>query len=219
MGQGAALKCLLSDAAGIILIVSQAVPSLHNSLELRRTTESDWPELRTFRLENAREHPISYGATFAQTSDFDEEAWRMRARRGDQRDQASYVVIERLTGRWIGMMACQIGDEHGTDPVLTGVYVLPEFRGSAYGVADTLLGHIVSWAQLRADQLRLWVYEGSEPARRFYRRHGFRNTGRVRATDLPRGGTMLEMSVSLTSDPCAVPAESDERPTCKQASS
>lgn len=177
--------------------VPQPVASRHNSLNLRSTTEADWPELREFRLENAREHPISYGATLEQTLTFDEEAWRMRARRGDQFDAASYVVIERLTGRWIGMMACQVGDEHGPEPVLTGVYVSPAFRGASYGVADALLERIVSWSAPRASQLRLWVDDGSEPARRFYRRHGFRDTGRAHGTDLPPGGTLLEMGALL----------------------
>lgn len=177
--------------------VSRPDPSLHHLLDLRSTTEADWSELRGFRVENAREHPISYGATLEQTLTFDEEAWRMRARRGDQPDAASYAVIERLSGRWIGMMACQVGDEHGPEPVLTGVYVLPAFRGAVYGVADALLERIRSWASPRADLLRLWVYEGSAPALRFYRRHGFRETGRTRGTDLPPGGTLLEMAAAL----------------------
>lgn len=172
--------------------------SLHSSLLLRSTTESDWPELRTFRLENAREHPISYGATFDQTLAFDEEAWRMRARRGDQADAASYVVLQRATGRWVGMMACQLGDEHGPEPVLTGVYVSPAVRGPAFGVADALVERVTAWVAPRASHLRLWVYEGSEPALRFYRRHGFQETGRTRPTDLPPNGTLLEMAAPLT---------------------
>ncbi len=166
-------------------------------MNLRSTTESDWPALRNFRLENAREHPISYGATLETTLTFDEEAWRMRARRGDQANAASYVVIEQTTGRWVGMMACQLGDDDGPEPVITGVYVTPSFRGPVYGVADTLLEHIRCWAASQSSLLRLWVYEGSEPARRFYRRHGFADTGRSRATDLPPNGRLLEMASQL----------------------
>jgi hypothetical protein len=67
--------------------------SMHPRFFLRSTTEDDWRNLRQFRIENARAHPISYGATLATTLQFDEEAWRMRARRGDQTDAASYVAI------------------------------------------------------------------------------------------------------------------------------
>lgn len=185
--------------------VSQPVRSLDSSLDLRSTTETDWPALRDFRIENARDHPISYGATLETTLTFDEEAWRMRARRGDQADAASYVVIDRPTARWVGMMACQLGDDDGPEPVLTGVYVTPPFRGPVYAVADTLLEHIRRWAAHRSGQLRLWVYEGSEPARRFYRRHGFVDTGRSRATDLPPNGRLLEMVAQLVRDSVLAP--------------
>jgi GNAT superfamily N-acetyltransferase len=181
----------------IMFAVSRPAHSLHRTLDVRSTTESDWPELRAFRLENASEHPISYGATLETTLTFDEEAWRMRARRGDQEDTASYVVLHRETGRWVGMMACQLGDDDGPEPVLTGVYVTPSFRGARFGIADTLLERIRSWAAPQSALLRLWVYDGSEPARRFYRRHGFADTGRSRATDLPPDGRLLEMAVRL----------------------
>jgi GNAT superfamily N-acetyltransferase len=96
------------------------------------------------------------------------------------------------------MMACQLDDEHGEGPVLTGGYVSSDLRGPAFGVADALLERVVAWAVPRASQLRLWVYEGSEPALRFYRRHGFHETGRTRPTDLPPQGTLWELAVPLT---------------------
>lgn len=165
---------------------------------LRSTTESDWQRLRLFRLENAKEHPVSYGAPLETVLTFDEEAWRMRARRGDQPDAASLVVIETATDRWVGMMACQIGDEDGPEPVLTGVYVSEDFRGREHGIADTLLEMILEWATPRSSSLRLWVYEGSEPARRFYARHGFATTGRKRPLEVdPPGGQVIEMTREL----------------------
>jgi GNAT superfamily N-acetyltransferase len=174
--------------------------SMHPRFFLRSTTEDDWRNLRQFRIENARAHPISYGATLATTLEFDEEAWRMRARRGDQTDTASYVAIEAATGRWVGMMACQTGDDDGPEPVLTGVYVTEDFRGRAFGIADTLLDQLVTWAAARSACLRLWVYEGSEPARRFYSRRGFAETGKTRPMLLePPGGSLVEMARPLGS--------------------
>ncbi len=169
----------------------------HGAIVLRSTTESDWPALREFRIENATEHPISYGATRETTLGMDEAAWRMRAARGDRDDAGSYVAIEQTTGRWVGMMSCQLGDEYGAEPVLTGVYVSAEFRGRDLGVADRLLDHVETYASAFAPRLRLFVYEGSTPALRFYRRRGFTATGRTAAEAMVAGGILVEMSRSL----------------------
>jgi ribosomal protein S18 acetylase RimI-like enzyme len=131
---------------------------------------------------------------------FDEEAWRMRARRGEHDHAAQWVAIEHATGRWVSMMAVQLGDELGSEPVLTGVYTSEEFRGRSYGIADALLDLAERWAADHGDSLRLFVYEGSEPALRFYRRHGFVETGRSHpATISDRDGAVsLEMAKPLT---------------------
>jgi ribosomal protein S18 acetylase RimI-like enzyme len=172
----------------------------HPSIRIRSTTESDWRELSDFRRENAAEHPISYGATYEQTLAFDEEAWRMRARRGDRDDAAQWVAMEEITGRWVSMMAVQLGDELGPEPVLTGVYTSEGFRGRNYGIADALLDLAEKWAAGHGHSLRLFVYEHSEPALRFYRRHGFVETGRSHpATISDRDGAVsVEMAKRLS---------------------
>jgi GNAT superfamily N-acetyltransferase len=171
-----------------------------DAVGIRSTTESDWGSLREFRVENATEHPISYGATQETTLGMDEAAWRMRAARGDRDDRddaASFVAIEQVTGRWVGMMSCQLGDDHGPEPVLTGVYVSAEFRGRAFLVADRLLDQVELWASGFASSVRLFVYEGSAPARRFYSRRGFVETGRTAPAALVPGGLLVELSRSL----------------------
>jgi RimJ/RimL family protein N-acetyltransferase len=166
------------------------------SAQIRSTTEDDWERLRDFRLENAREHPISYGATEETVLDFTEDDWRMRARRGDQDDAACFTALDPSTGRWIGMMQGLPADEYGGSPVLTGVYVTKHFR--RHGVADALLEPVLAWAAERDTELRLWVFEGSDPARRFYVRHGFSDTGRTRPLDLdPALGNLIEMRRQL----------------------
>ncbi|UDY22151.1 GNAT family N-acetyltransferase [Nocardioides sp. Kera G14] len=161
---------------------------------IRPTTEADWERVRAFRIENAEEHPISYGATVEAVREFDEEAWRMRARRGEQPDSVSIVAVESGTGRWIGMMHGLAEDEDGSTPVLAGVYVSKLFRGRGYGVADALLAPVLDWATGRASEIRLWVFEGSQPARRFYGRHGFVDTGRTKPLTLdPSLGNLREM--------------------------
>jgi len=127
----------------------------------------------------------------------------MRARRGEAMDATSIVAIQNSTGRWLGMMNAQSGDEHGTDPVLTGVYVTPDARGRKHGVADALLETVLLWSAAHGDALRLHVYEHAEPARRVYSRNGFLPTGRTQPMQVlgrepePTDGIVLELRRAL----------------------
>ncbi|PCN48120.1 GNAT family N-acetyltransferase [Curtobacterium sp. 'Ferrero'] len=162
-------------------------------IAIRTTTEADWPRVRRLRIENATDNPISYGATLETTLAMTEDDWRLRARRGEADDATSLVAWDTVTGRWVGMMSAQLGDEDGPEPVLTGVYVTPDHRGRQHGVADALLDGIVGWAFGRGARLRLYVYEHAVPARKFYDRNGFALTGRTRPLTFTAGQT-LEMA-------------------------
>lgn len=168
------------------------------SIAIRTTSEADWPRVRELRIENATDNPISYGATLETTKAMTEDDWRLRARRGEADDATCLVAWNTVTGRWVGMMSAQLGDEDGPDPVLTGVYVTPEFRGRKHGVSDALLDAIIGWATGRGARLRLYVYEHAVPARKFYNRHGFIATGRTRPLTFVDGQT-LEMARVLPS--------------------
>jgi GNAT superfamily N-acetyltransferase len=167
-------------------------------IAIRTTTEADWPRVRQLRIENATDNPISYGATLKTTEAMTEDDWRLRARRGEADDTTSLAAWHTVSGRWVGMMSAQLGDDDGPDPVLTGVYVAPDFRGRTHGVADALMDRILDWATGRGDQLRLYVYEHAVPARKFYDRHGFVATGRTRPLTFIEGQT-LEMARVLPS--------------------
>ncbi len=173
---------------------------------LRTTREEDWPRVREFRIENAIDNPVSWTATVEETLLIPDDGWKMRARRGENPDTTSVVATDDESGRWLGMMNAQLGDEHGPEPVLTGVYVTPDARGRENGVTDALLDSIVRWADSRGAALRLWVAEVSVPARRFYARRGFAPTGRTQELRVrgrePRSddGGLVEMSLALTTD-------------------
>lgn len=170
--------------------------ALHDSFRLRSTREADWQELRAFRLENARDNPVSYGADEATTSTIEEDGWRMRARRGTDPGAASFVVLDPGTGRWLGVMACQTDQADSPDPTLTGVFVTPDYRGHDWGIADALLDSVIAWAKSHGPRLRLWVFEDSTPARTFYTRRGFLPTGKQRPQALvPPGGSELELEL------------------------
>jgi GNAT superfamily N-acetyltransferase len=167
------------------------------AFSIRTTIEDDWPLVREFRIENATDNPISYGATLETTLGMTEADWRLRARRGDATDATSLVATETSSGQWIGMMSAQDGDRDGSDPVLTGVYVTPQFRGRASGVADTLLERILGWAAGRGQTMRLYVYEDATPAKRFYGRHNFEPTGRTRVMEIGNVVTLDELARPL----------------------
>ena len=168
-----------------------------NAFLTRRTTEQDWREVRDLRIENAADNPISYGATLETTLGMVEANWRTRARRGEKVDAICVAAIEERTGRWVGMMSGQIGDDHGPEPVLTGVFVSPDWRAGGRGVATELLCHVEAWAAGYGTALRLFVDEDAVPARRFYERNEFRLTGRARPVGFTEGNT-VEMIKSLS---------------------
>jgi GNAT superfamily N-acetyltransferase len=161
---------------------------------VRVTVEDDWPSVRAARIENATDNPVSYGATLETTTAMSEDDWRMRARRGHAADATSLVAVDDVSGRWIGMMGAQ---EHD-GLVLTGVWVVPEFRGRTNGVAEVLLAEVLAWARGRGDSIALWVDENpaGDRARAFYERHGFVRTGRRRPIGFAPGDS-VEMLLQL----------------------
>lgn len=169
---------------------------------VRVTAEDDWPSVRAARIENASDNPVSYGATVETTTAMSEDDWRMRARRGHATDATSLVAIDDASGRWVGMMGAQ--QQGGL--LLTGVWVVPEFRGRADGVAEVLLAEVLAWARGRGDTIALWVDENraGARARAFYERHGFVRTGRRRPIGFAPGDS-VEMLRALvrtrSSDP------------------
>lgn len=176
---------------GLPVLLERAGFSGH-AVRLRVTREDDWTAVRDLRLRHAAENPVSYGATLETTLGLTEEDWRLRARRGTAEASTSVVAVGEH-GRWLGMMVCQSAAEG--DVMLTGVYVEPDVRGPALGVADELLGEVLAWASLHGDRIRLWVDagRGGAPARSFYERNGFSASGGRRPLQDAFSGEQLEM--------------------------
>src|SRR5450759_207170 len=149
------------------MLYGRGMGDLSQTITTRSTMESDWPQIRELRIENATDNPISYGATLHTTQRMDVDAWRLRGRRGEGPDTASLAAIDTTSGRWVGMMSGQLGDEDGPQAVLTGVYVSPDYRGRQFGIADALLDEVEDWACRTSDRLRLFVYENSPPSNWF----------------------------------------------------
>jgi GNAT superfamily N-acetyltransferase len=166
---------------------------------LHRFTEPDWPKLRALRLEMIADTPHAYLETLADAEAHDEAEWRMRAARNA--NPGSFGLVAVLTdgeqaGRWVGTMAAYL-PEGAPGALLVGVYVAPDWRGAASGVSDALLGGIEEWAATHGDVLTLEVHQDSIAARRFYKRHGFEETGTVIPYPLNPAQLELEMAKPL----------------------
>ncbi len=164
---------------------------------VRPTTEADWRQVRDLRLEMLQDSPIAYGETLATAAGHNDAEWRMRGARGQG---ASGTVLAAIAGndRWIGTMGVFLPGEV-TDPlmagvpVLVGVYVAPDHRGTEAGVMDALLAGIEGWAASRSDRLALHVHEDNLRAIRAYQKRGFRFTGRHSPYALDASQRELEM--------------------------
>lgn len=189
---------------------------------LHRITEADWAEVRALRLEMLADTPHAYLETLAHAEAHGEAEWRMRAARNDVAGAIGLAAVapaageagHGAAGRWVGTMAAYLPQD-APGAMLVGVYVAPAWRGAAQGtaargaaggaqgvapggaqgpsVADALLSGIEEWAGRHADVLRLQVHQDSVPARRFYKRRGFEETGRVLPYPLNPSQLELEM--------------------------
>jgi GNAT superfamily N-acetyltransferase len=158
---------------------------------IRSVTEEDWREYRGLRLRMLEDTPIAFGETLENALRLPEAEWRMRGRRGQEPRSALFVAIDEATMEWVGTMGGYVPPTGA--PLLVGVFVAPEYRGAAAGVADRLLTAVVDWAGDYGTELALHVHEDNPRAVRYYERHGFVDTGRRLIYELPPGGRELEM--------------------------
>ncbi len=174
------------------------VSTSDSAIIVRRTCEEDWREYRALRLEMLADTPLAFGETLATAQRRTDVEWRMRAARGEAREQTLMVAIDRATGAWVGTMGALIA--FGPDvagPLLVGVYVSPTHRGRTRGVADALLSAIEAWAAEHGSHLLLNVHEHNPRAIAFYERHGYAHTGRQQPYILDAAQQELEMVKAL----------------------
>jgi ribosomal protein S18 acetylase RimI-like enzyme len=167
--------------------------------------EDDWEQIRALRLEMIEDTPKAYLETLDQALAHGEDEWRFRGRRDAAGNESARFVAEDGVGAWLGTMGCFVdapGRAH-----LVGVYVVPDQRGRAHGVTDSLLTWCMDWARdsAGAARMHLFVHEHNTRARAYYRRHGFVETGESEPYALDPTETEIEMDRAL-----AV-GQSDER--------
>ena len=166
---------------------------------IRRVRAEDWPRLKMLRLEALKDTPMGFLERYDDALGIEDEGWQFRAHRGSETgDSAQFVAIggdDTFIGTMVGFP-----DTSGSDAVwLAAVYVTPDWRGRARAVADALLDAVVDWARdRRASRVLLEVHEDNAPARAFYRRRGFVETGQRKPYPLDPSGDELVMALPLS---------------------
>ena len=161
------------------------------TFSIRPTTEADWNELRTIRLEMIQDTPTAYAETLDDALRVNEAGWRTRAERASAAHGAQIVAISD-GGEWVGSMGGYVPDPE-TGALLVGVYVAPQWRGRQVGLTDALLTYIEEWARTEGSTLTLHVHEDNLRARRYYERQGFLATGQSVPYNLDPTKNELEM--------------------------
>ena len=129
---------------------------------VRRATPPEWRAYRHLRLAALADAPDAFGSTLADAIRNTEADWRRRLE-----DAACFIAG--VDGRDAGLAA---GIVDGGRAELVSMWIDPRHRGA--GLADLLVDAVVGWARAAGfDELRLWVADGNERARRLYLRHGF----------------------------------------------
>jgi ribosomal protein S18 acetylase RimI-like enzyme len=180
-------------------------------ISVRWARSGDWLALRQVRLAALTDAPSAFGSTLEHELALSEEEWRERT------GQAAWFLAWRPgapgrsggPGRPAEQSAGPVGlaaafpqqprgrdrtELPGTGPVpgwhLISMWASPQVRGS--GVAGLLVDAVAAHAKgAGAERVTLWVADGNDRARGFYRRAGFRPTGR-RQTYRRRDGSALD---------------------------
>jgi ribosomal protein S18 acetylase RimI-like enzyme len=170
------------------------------SIFVRRVRPDDWPRLKALRLEALEDTPIGFLERYEDALKIADEGWQFRAHRGSDAGDSAQFVAAQGDGPFVGTMV-GFPDGAGSDAVwLAAVYVTPAWRRRDRGVADALLDAVVDWARNRhASRVLLEVHEDNLPARAFYRRRGFVETGQRKPYPLDPSADELVMALPLDS--------------------
>lgn len=136
-------------------------------VEIRRLTPDDWELFRGVRLAALGDAPYAFASTVEREAAFDEWQWRSRVE-----SATWFAAVDGARG--VGLVGGFV--EGSGDLHLIGMWVAEPLRGA--GVAARLVEALLAWARPRPfPGVLLWVADGNDRARRFYRRFGFRGTG------------------------------------------
>tara|TARA_R110002167_G_scaffold308802_1_gene513611 strand:- start:207 stop:716 length:510 start_codon:yes stop_codon:yes gene_type:complete len=150
-------------------------------LTVRRFAPGETAALRTIRREALAIEPAAFGSSLVEEWDMAEE--QVEAWIDDN------LIIGAFAGREaVAMAGLRRLRRHKVRhrAELWGVYVRRAWRGT--GTADRLMEVLLELCDRDIRQVELNVVEGHSAALAFYRRHGFRESGRIPNATVTEGG-------------------------------
>ncbi|MFG2312845.1 GNAT family N-acetyltransferase [Streptomyces sp. NPDC048566] len=159
---------------------------------IRSVWPDEWRQVRDLRLDALRD-PVAHLA-FLET--YEDAAAKSDAFWKERTAGAAVGVVDRQQlvavgddGVWGGSVTVLVEEAGSVDPFgqlveenqghLVGVFVRPEHRGAAAGVTGALFDAALLWSWgIGLERVRLFVHEKNGRAEAFYRKAGFRPTGR-----------------------------------------
>jgi ribosomal protein S18 acetylase RimI-like enzyme len=168
----------------------------HDGVAVRRADPDDWALVRDLRLAALADTPDAFASTLAREEGRTEAEWRSRV-------ALIPWFLAWQAGRPAGLVAIfpvtQDSPEGPVHPVaewhLVSMWVPPGVRGG--GVADLLVRAVLAHVRAAgAERVTLWVAAGNARAAAFYRRMGFRPTGRHQRYPRPGAAALDEAEFS-----------------------
>jgi ribosomal protein S18 acetylase RimI-like enzyme len=153
---------------------------------VRRLEPGETAQLRELRLRALREDPGAFAESYEAARARPPQDWAAWAA-----DESLLLLVAIEGERWVGMVACRLGDEGSA--WLSALWVDPAARGT--GLGARLVDAVIDWAREHGSRtLDLSVTTNNRGAAAFYARAGFTETGRRRP--LPADPTRTEVFLS-----------------------
>lgn len=158
---------------------------------IRRVVASEWPALRTLRLQSLRTDPQAFGATLAEEEAMADARWVDRARRGaTSPDSGQWVAVDAAGG----LVGCSVLAEVEGQVHVFAIWVAPDHRGR--GLGGRLLDAALAWGAhaFPGRTFQLEVNPRQVAAVRLYESRGFAPTGGRRSLGHADGAWRIEMT-------------------------
>jgi ribosomal protein S18 acetylase RimI-like enzyme len=134
-------------------------------LDIRQTTEADWLDLKTIRLQSLTESAKAFGLSYEAAAAYTDAQWRDRA---GNRTPPMYFVA-RDEGDPVGLIGAV---KAGAELSLIAMWVAPSHRG--LGVGRALVAEVLSAAASRGEsEVSLFVSPLNKSACALYEAMGF----------------------------------------------
>jgi ribosomal protein S18 acetylase RimI-like enzyme len=164
-------------------------------IRLDRISPENALVFKAIRLRALEDSPTAFGSTYARESKLTDEEWLQRSRRWATEGSIGYIAFEGESP--CGLVACYTEEQDPHAAHVISMWVDPGVRRA--GAGKVLIEALTTWASSRGlGQLRLMVTSVNAGAIGFYKRLGFRMSGKTEP--YPNDPAILEYEMILPLD-------------------